>query len=328
MKGEQDMERRSSPDRQSAPGSELYRQMFNEHSAIMLLIDPETAAVVDANRTACAFYGYPVEVLRKMKMTEINILPAEESMKILQDALEGKIQHICYSHRLASGEIRDIETNSVPIEVGSRRLLYSIIRDVTLRKQQEKELQQYRERLEELVTERTSELQNYREHLERLVDIRTVESERIDRELQNSEANLRAFFDQSVDFLTVLDEDGTIITANRTVFERLGYSPQELVGQNVLLMHPPELREEAGRIVLAMLRGEATHCPLPIQTRDGRRIPVETRIVQGVWDGRPALFGTTKDITDLALSEEKFAGAFESSPALMAISTIGRGPVY
>jgi len=312
-------------DQESILKSELYRQMFNGHSAIMLLIDPETSDIIDANPSASEFYGYPVEVLRSMKMTVINILPAEESMEILQQALEGKIKNKCYSHRLASGEVREIETHSVPIEVSGRKLLYSIIQDVTLRNQQERELLKYREHLEELVKERTSELQQYKEHLEKLVDTRTVESQRIHRELQNSEANMRAFFDQSVDFLTVLDETGVIITANRTVFERLGYPPDELIGQNVLMMHPPEVREEAGRIVMAMLKGEATHCPLPIQTRDGRYIPVETRIVQGIWDGKPAIFGTTKDITDLALSEEKFSGAFESSPSLMAISTLEEG---
>lgn len=143
--------------------------------------------------------------------------------------------------------------------------------------------------------------------------------------LRASTANLRAFFDLSLDLLFVLDTAGTVVRANRTACERLGYSEEELMGTNVLLLHPPDVRDEAGRIVQAMLAGNESRCPLPLQTRDGRLIPVETRIVQGVWDGSPALFGACKDISDLAFSQEKFSKAFEFSSALMAISTVEEG---
>ena len=48
-------------------------------------------------------------------------------------------------------------------------------------------------------------------------------------------------------------------------------------------------------------------------------------MVQGVWNGRPALFGLSKDISALKQSEEKFARAFNANPALMALSTVEEG---
>jgi PAS domain S-box-containing protein len=147
----------------------------------------------------------------------------------------------------------------------------------------------------------------------------------IEEELQVSRSNFMSFFNLSLDFLMVLDNKGDILIANDRVVDRLGYSPEELEGMSVLMLHPPEVRDEAGRIVREMLEGKLDVCPLPLQARDGRYIPVETRIVRGVWNGEPALFGVSKDMTELAFSEEKFSKAFDSTPALMAISTVDDG---
>jgi PAS domain S-box-containing protein len=160
-----------------------------------------------------------------------------------------------------------------------------------------------------------------------LVGVSRDITERVEAEqaLRATMANLHAFFDLSLDMLFVLDMTGTILRANRTACERLGYPEVELAGLNVLRLHPPEVREEAERVIQAMLAGNESRCPLPLQTRDGRLIPVETRVVEGIWDGAPTLFGACKDISELALSEEKFAKAFEFSASLMAISTFEEG---
>jgi PAS domain S-box-containing protein len=148
---------------------------------------------------------------------------------------------------------------------------------------------------------------------------------RFKRELETSRANFKAFFDTSMDLLMVLDEGGNIIAVNRRTCERLGYEEAELIGKSVLEAHPPELRGQAMSIVGAMLAGTAEKCPIPLIAKDGRRIPVETRIVHGIWDGKPALFGITRDMTELVESEEKFRKAFNSTDTVMAISRIEDG---
>ena len=86
------------------------------------------------------------------------------------------------------------------------------------------------------------------------------------------------------------------------------------------MVHPEERREEAGRIVGEMLAGIAEYCPVPIMTKSGKHIPVETRVKAGNWDGRAVIFGVSKDVSKIKLSEEKFSKAFHSNSALMAIS--------
>ncbi len=88
---------------------------------------------------------------------------------------------------------------------------------------------------------------------------------------------------------------------------------------NVLDVHPPERREEAAAIVKQMLAGRATHCPVPLQTANGDRIPVETKITLGVWNNEEAIFGISRDITqrlraekERQLSEERLRAAIDA----------------
>jgi PAS domain S-box-containing protein len=86
------------------------------------------------------------------------------------------------------------------------------------------------------------------------------------------------------------------------------------------MVHPPERREEAGFIIGEMLAGRADFCPVPVMTKAGQQIPVETKVTRGLWDGKPAIFGVTKDISALKFSEEKFSRIFQSSSALIVLS--------
>lgn len=105
----------------------------------------------------------------------------------------------------------------------------------------------------------------------------------------------------------------------------LGYTREELIGQPVLIVYPPERREEAAQITRDMLEGKVEFCPVPLQTRDGVQILVETRVKMGEWDGHPVLFGVSKDISRLMLSEEKFSKAFHASATMMALSNAQSG---
>ncbi|WP_305042919.1 EAL domain-containing protein [Geoalkalibacter sp.] len=108
-----------------------YHSLFENNHAIMLLIDPKDGQIVDANPAACAFYGYGLEGLRNMKISDINILPLEEIRKVINRCLAMEQNHFHFRHRITGGEIRDIESFIGPIKFSSQRLLYAIIHDIT-----------------------------------------------------------------------------------------------------------------------------------------------------------------------------------------------------
>ncbi|MEI8345245.1 MAG: PAS domain S-box protein [Candidatus Omnitrophota bacterium] len=68
-----------------------------------------------------------------------------------------------------------------------------------------------------------------------------------------------------------------------------------------------------------MLTGAAEVCPIPIITKSGVPVPVETRVSHGFWDGSAAIFGVSKDLSKIKLSEEKFSKAFHMNPVSMAL---------
>ena len=140
--------------------------------------------------------------------------------------------------------------------------------------------------------------------------------------LNQTRQNYETFFNTIDEFLFVMDVNLNIIHANDTVTKRLGYTIDELAGKSVLVIHPAERRNEAGRIISQILSGSADFCPVPVATKTGVLIPVETRVSRGFWDGKPVLFGVTKDISDIRLSEEKFSRLFHINPSACSLSSL------
>jgi diguanylate cyclase (GGDEF)-like protein/PAS domain S-box-containing protein len=105
--------------------------VLDEHGAIMLLIDPDTSDILYANQAAAAFYGYSIDELQHMKITQINTLSAEETAQEMQKAAAGSRNYFVFRHRLASGDIRNVEVYSYPVQYGGSEVLFSVIHDIT-----------------------------------------------------------------------------------------------------------------------------------------------------------------------------------------------------
>ena len=136
------LEARGGPRKNTRESEEFYSALFQNNHAVMLLIHPESADIVDANPAACSFYQYSYETLIKMKMHDINTLPKDRVFEAMRQAkLENK-NYFHFQHRLANNEIRDVEVYSGPVRIEGRDLLYSIIHDITERKRAEEKLEE------------------------------------------------------------------------------------------------------------------------------------------------------------------------------------------
>jgi PAS domain S-box-containing protein len=106
-----------------------FRLMFESHPAIMLLIEPQSGVILDANPAALKFYGYPK--LNGMLISDIDISPSEEGVLDQQKALSKPQTHFVFRQRLSSGAERRVEVNSSLLTVLGRQVLFLIIHDLT-----------------------------------------------------------------------------------------------------------------------------------------------------------------------------------------------------
>ena len=178
-----------------------YRSVFDESRVVKLLIDPADGRIVDANRAACDYYGFDPARLQSMNIKDINTLTADEVQAEMERARTLGKTHFDFRHRLASGEVRDVEVYSSPVSAegaGGRLLLHSIVIDVTARKQAEAALQQQSEALRQ----RNDELDRFNRvavgrELDMIVFKRQVNA--LSRELGRAEPFNLAFADAPPD---------------------------------------------------------------------------------------------------------------------------------
>lgn len=130
-----------------------FRQLFENSRAVMLLIDPEHGAILDANTAAADFYGYRRDVLCAMGIEEINQLPVDDVAKFRKHAISMESNYFIFPHRLANGTIRTVEVHSSPIKISGRSYLFSIVHDITDRKRAEEQREALIEELEQKNTE-------------------------------------------------------------------------------------------------------------------------------------------------------------------------------
>lgn len=126
-----------------------YKSLFYNNHVVMLLIDPENGRIMDANPAATNYYQYDRGTLVQMKISDINIMSQETVAHEMRLANDKKQHQFYLKHRLANGNIRDVEVFSGPIIVAGRQLLYSIVHDETNRKQMDEALQKSNRELDD-----------------------------------------------------------------------------------------------------------------------------------------------------------------------------------
>lgn len=120
--------------------SQEFEHYCNNNKAIMLRLDPKTKKIIKANKYAIAFYGYPENELLQKTLYDINLLTVEEINKKMKDVLNSKYNFLQFKHKLANGEIKDVEAyTSTFVDEGKMHMIVTFF-DVTERVKAEQEV--------------------------------------------------------------------------------------------------------------------------------------------------------------------------------------------
>lgn len=137
-----------------------------------------------------------------------------------------------------------------------------------------------------------------------------------------SQKNFMNLFNTVDDIILIADTTGHILFANDGTRRKLGYTQEEIKGMHILELHPEDKKDEAARILTAMFNRELDLCPLELARKDRGRVPVETRIWFGQWNGQDCIFGISKDLSAEQSALQKFERLFKNNPAAMAVSRV------
>lgn len=142
--------------------------------------------------------------------------------------------------------------------------------------------------------------------------------------LRESEERFRRLIEHASDIIAVVDGAGGIQFQSPSTERVLGYSPQDLVGRNVLDFIHVEDREKVGLRLQRMLEGpfESTLLEYRVRHRDGTwRIFQSTGGAMSDSSGKKLMVVNSRDLTDTRKLEEQFL----RTQRLEAIGTLSSG---
>ncbi|MFP4362392.1 MAG: histidine kinase dimerization/phosphoacceptor domain -containing protein [Spirochaetia bacterium] len=163
---------------------ERFRRYFTEGPSIKLIINPEDGKIMDANKAAIKFYGYPYPKLTSMYIQEVNQLPEQKVNNHLFKAKKQLENHFYSHHKLANGEIRYVEVFSIPIEFEDGIHLKSTVHDISDIIRYQKELEKTIEEKDFLMKEMHHRIKNNLAMITSLINLQ--ENKTKDREVINS----------------------------------------------------------------------------------------------------------------------------------------------
>jgi len=246
--------------------------------------------ILDANACACDMYGYTLEEFTNLRVED---LVAEEVARVLPEVIEEELARGSVFtealQRRKDGTFFPAEVSVRCVHLGGRRLVVTLVRDISEHKRAEAQLRRSRDELDRRVRERTRELSAANTALnEKIAELTQAEKQILDAEIQ-----FRGLFQNMLDFVLVVDQRGKIDFTNRLAEGLPRADLRETVGFDHLV---PEHHERCHRALQDTFRtGEIQ--AVEAQTTDGRwwdchLVPIENS------GGEPRAMIICSDVTE------------------------------
>jgi PAS domain S-box-containing protein len=137
------------------------------------------------------------------------------------------------------------------------------------------------------------------------------------------QARLAAIVESSDDGIVSKDLRGVVQSWNRAAEQIFGYTADEMVGQSITRIFPPDRLHEEDEILAKIARGERIEHFKTIRVRkDGRRLPVSVTI-SPLKDADGQIIGASKIVRDLSRAAE-LEGRFEAIVASSDDAIVGK----
>lgn len=286
-----------------------FSSLFYNNGTKMLLMDNSSMKIIDANPAAAEFFSMNAE-----EMKNIDINRAEYSLIFNISSDKNDVQNYIVQTRVNNSD-KYLDIYAAPIELREGSFSYLIIHDITDRILAEKEVEEYKSRLERLVEERTNQL--------------SVANEKLALELENVrriEENLRdqlSFFAKVIDTVPVpifiRDMNRVYVDCNKFFEHYIGKTRDEIIGRSLFELIPEPFASKYAAMddSLINLRNIQSY-EYKFPDADGRLKDVifnKAALIKA--DGTPVgIIGSFQDITEHKLMEEEIKKALDKEKEL------------
>lgn len=147
------------------------------------------------------------------------------------------------------------------------------------------------------------------------------------REAENEVYKLAAIVESSDDAIISKDFDGTILSWNKSAERIFGYTADEIIGQNVHLLFPPDLIDEENDIINKIKAGEHLKNYERVRVRkDGTHFPISLT-VSPIKNANDKIIGISKICRDITVEKQTAQAFIESEEQLrqsQKVEAVGR----
>lgn len=219
-----------------------FRDLF-KNSPDAIFVEDLMGNVLDVNPAACRLHG--IERKNLIGMNVLDLVPPGERERVSSNfpvKIKEKWKHKKSFSLTADGRFVPVEISGTQIKYLGKPALLLHVRDITKRKEMEDELRKHRDRLEELVDERTAKLNAVNLKLREEINERKVAEEAL-RASKDKYSNL---FQSSNDIIFIHDLDNNLLEVNQKAVDIFGYTKEEFLSLKLPQLRGPETDEQAG----------------------------------------------------------------------------------
>lgn len=120
---------------------ERYRTIFKQAVDSIVVFDPNTLDIFDFNDEAYRKLGYTREEFARLKVSDFEMIESVEEVKRhCRNIINGKSAAFETKHQAKNGSVLDIEVRSRAVDIGGKKMIQGVWRDITEHKLAEKAL--------------------------------------------------------------------------------------------------------------------------------------------------------------------------------------------
>ena len=277
-----------------------YKALFDLVADSVFMVDPN-GMIVAVNKREEQALGYAEAAVVGRSLLEVVLSGYHDSLRgWLSDVISGQrkvsTQEIMVRH--ADGLDTPVEMDLIRVGVADQLLVMVQLRDITDRKRLERQLDTYREELEDKVRERTREIEETKQYLENLLE----------------NAN---------DVIYTLDTEQRFTYVNSKI-EAWGYRKDDLLGRPYLALLSKRHRGKRLKSTLDIGAKQVYEVEVVTRTGEPRAVMVSVSPLHGVEGTILGVLGIARDMTETKKLEQQI----RNSEKLASVGKLAAGVAH